>query len=1385
MRIAIQSSPSAAPRPADCTWPSDSAVTVGAVARAAGLIPHRPDMISVDGHLVPTAAPTSVAPLCRGAVLGPAAVTAAIPDQAAPVLVVDGGLAAGARHRVATPVAVGRAPGNDVVVPDPTVSRRHARITVGPADVRIEAAPRTVNPVLVDGAPVPVDGVTVVPVERRGEAATIVGPSLSLGASRLLPLPPDPARPAGPAAPSSGPPPDPDGRRPWPRPPRAAPPPRPGPVPLPALGPVPPAAPFAWVTVLVPLVGGLAAAVLVAPAMAALTLLGPVYAVAAWFEQRRRRHRALRRRADAERTAVQATIAALAAAHGATRAARRAAAPGPGVVVHRIHTDAPELWERRPHHPDFLALRVGLSDEPFAGPDLDGPGADEMSAAGRFDIEQALVRLGPLVDVPLVVDAREGPVGIVGPLDAVRAAARAAVIQVAAHHGPADVIVTATDATVSDPAWAWLDWLPHWVPPAVAVAPGPGAPRVFTVDDRTDAARTDHAAGAPPPTGGVVVALHRRHLPATCTAIVELTDGLGRGRVVPVGEAGPGHPMLADGLPLTVAASAARRLARWRDPEAAPRPAPGGRAATLPTLLPLPATPDALARHLRAAWAEPGDGRSLAAVIGEGPDGPCPLDLVADGPHALVAGTTGAGKSELLRTLVVALALGHRPDDVTFLLVDFKGGAAFDACADLPHVAGVLTDLDDHLVRRALAALEAELHHREHLLRRHGADDLVAYRRGAPADTDRPPLPRLVVVVDEFAALGRAQPDALAALVSIGQRGRSLGLHLVLATQRPAGVITDQLRTNTNLRIALRLIDAADAHDVVGADVPTRLPRHEPGHAVIRRDDGDLVSVRTALATSPWSPHRPGVTVRFEDGPDPTSPPDDAGRPRFLDQAVAATIAAAADLGIAPARPIWHPPLPTVLPDEPEPGAMAPGSGPLVLGLTDDPSRRLQLPWTWAPERGPLLVAGAPGTGATSLLRTVAAQALRRDEPGTVHVYAVVPTTGALAELAAHAAVGAVVTHHDGERVARLVDRLAAEARRRGDGSVPAPRLFLLVDGIEGLLDTFEGLDGMRRLERLTALWRDGHRGGIHVAATAHRMRAVPVALAATAATRAVLGPPEPGDLPVGVARPAPIAPGRGWTAEGHEVQVRRVTAGAIEALAATWPARPPFPPPAPIGTLPATVAPADLPAVTAGPRLEIPVGVRHDDLGPAVLTLHPGEPALVAGPARSGVSTLLAAIAGGLTEAGVPVHTVTAACASIDGDGLAALVASARDHRSGVVLIVDDADLVGADGGALATALEALLRQESHHDPGRGGAVHVIAGGRTDRLRRAYGHWARAAGTTAGAGIALAPDPDLDADLWGTTFPRPAVRGPAGRGYLVVDRTPVLMQAVAVGAGP
>ena len=234
---------------------------------------------------------------------------------------------------------------------------------------------------------------------------------------------------------------------------------------------------------------------------------------------------------------------------------------------------------------------------------------------------------------------------------------------------------------------------------------------------------------------------------------------------------------------------------------------------------------------------------TLRAVVGAAAGEPHALDLRLHGPHALLGGTTGAGKSELLQTWILAMAAAHSPQRVTFLLVDYKGGSAFRECVQLPHTVGLVTDLNPHLVRRALVSLGAELTYREQLFARKRVKDLQEMEKTGDPDTP----PSLVIVVDEFAALVHEVPEFVDGMVNVAQRGRSLGLHLILATQRPAGVIKDNLRANTNLRLALRMADETDSLDVLGSPEAVHIDPELPGRAVSKTGPGG------------WCPSRPAM----------------------------------------------------------------------------------------------------------------------------------------------------------------------------------------------------------------------------------------------------------------------------------------------------------------------------------------------------------------------------------------------------------------------------------------------------------------------------------------------------------------------------------------------
>ena len=400
-------------------------------------------------------------------------------------------------------------------------------------------------------------------------------------------------------------------------------------------------------------------------------------------------------------------------------------------------------------------------------------------------------------------------------------------------------------------------------------------------------------------------------------------------------------------------------------------------------LLDLLGMPSPSAADVAAVWRS--GGRTTSVPIGVSADGVFSVDLRVDGPHGLIAGTTGAGKSELLQTLIASLAVANRPDEMTFVLIDYKGGAAFADCASLPHVVGMVTDLDGHLTERALESLGAELRRRESLLLHAGAKDIEDYYDLFDAGDRRASsrVPRLVLVIDEFAAMVGELPDFVEGLVDIGRRGRSLGVHLLLATQRPAGVVTGDIRANTFLRIALRVTDPDESSDVLDDPSAARISKSVPGRCYVRSGVGTPVAVQTARIGG----RRPG-NVSSAPAQTVPLPWGRLGRPLALAEAVedessmvtdlkvlVAAISEAADrAGIDEQPPPWLEPLPScvTLDDLPAVFADEDDVAPLAFGLTDLPSSQSRSALTLdLVHGGHLYVAGSARSGRSTVLRTL------------------------------------------------------------------------------------------------------------------------------------------------------------------------------------------------------------------------------------------------------------------------------------------------------------------------------------------------------------------------------------------------------------------------------
>ena len=866
-------------------------------------------------------------------------------------------------------------------------------------------------------------------------------------------------------------------------------------------------------------------------------------------------------------------------------------------------------------------------------------------------------------------------------------------------------------------------------------------------------------------TAAIVMVPDAHRLPGGCNTVIHV-DPLGRINIVDPRRPAGGRQGLGWGVQADIALAAARRLARLDDPEL---PLVGAGVPTAAPLLGLLGISGDDPAEITRRWQRTRGTADLATPIGADGEGPVLLDLVADGPHILVGGTTGSGKSELLRSLVAGVAATADPDHVAIVLIDYKGGAAFDCCADLPHVAGLVTDLDDELASRALRCLDAELRYRERRLREVGAEDLAAFRVLVADRDDHDPLPRLLVVVDEFASLAADLPDFLDALVGVAQRGRSLGVHMVLATQRPAGVVTDDIRANAGCRIALRVTDRHDSVDVIDVPDAASIPRSRPGRAVARFGPGELVPFQAALSTG-HSTSRTGVRVRGATDvvePDPDGPSD-------LRRLVDVICAAHNEAGGRPPRSPWPPPLPDSV-------TRAELGDPDGWLLVDEPDEQRQSISGWSMSDGHLVVIGAPGAGATTTLAAAVLAATRMGGDLAPHVHVIDLDAGGLAPLADLAHVGTVVGPTEKERRLRLLRLLDLEiACRRSEDQLaspsarPAPSILVIIDDLGGLTRAHDPVREQAVHERLERIWADGPAVGVTVAVSIRRSADLPPALAATVGTVLLHRTGDQADgLRFGVkASTEGYGPGRLRRAvDGAEAQVILDAPTLAEAVASRAQCCPPAVMPFEVGQLSAVISARSVdPTVDVGPiDAELRIAVGDRDLVLTSLTLHRDEHALILGPARSGRTNTLEAIARASSDRFVVVGegdlSVRLGLEPIGPDGLAAALAEAGPS----LVLVDDCLAVADPSGGLAELV-------ASPPPG----VHFVATSRADRYRSAYGHWS-ADIRSSRVGLLLRPDP-IDGDLLGVTLPaRLDLLSVPGRGVAVSDGGFEIVQVVAV----
>lgn len=793
----------------------------------------------------------------------------------------------------------------------------------------------------------------------------------------------------------------------------------------------------------------------------------------------------------------------------------------------------------------------------------------------------------------------------------------------------------------------------------------------------------------------------------------------------------------------------------------------------------------------------------LRALVGQASTEAMHLDLRAQGPHALVGGTTGSGKSEFLQAWVLGMAAEYSPDRVTFLFVDYKGGSAFAECVKLPHCVGLVTDLTPHLVQRALTSLRAELHFREHLLNRKKAKDLIELEKRS--DPECPPV--LVLVIDEFAALVGEVPEFVDGIVDIAQRGRSLGIHLIMATQRPAGVIKDNLRANTNLRIALRVADASDSTDVLGSPVAAHFDPSIPGRAVVRSGPSRLTGFQTGYAGG-WTssePELPAVEIAalafgspsawVEPGPEIEESLDQEG-PNDTSRLVSQMILAAERAELPPPRKPWLDELASVYDSA---RLRQRTDEQLLIGIVDDASTQSQYPVYFQPDvDGHMAVYGTSGSGKSVALRTLAVSAAITPRGGPVQVYAIDHASSGMQMLEPLPHVGAVVDGMDAERVARLLSMLRGVVERRSAafasvragsiaeyrrlaGKPDEPRILVLLDGAGAFRKEYEYITGAGIYNDFLQILADGRAVGVHMVLSVDRPGSINPSISAALQRRLVLRLTGDADyMALDVPRDmlaSDATPGRGAFGD-FEAQVAvfggspnvAEQARAIESLAQTLRQR--GVPQAPGIARLASDIPIESIAARAG---LIGIGVADEDLQPVYVD--PQGTFMLTGPPSSGRTTALTTMAASLAGLGFRTYyfgnrkstvgtqpfwagrATTIEEAAALAKEILPLAQEPASTSARIAIVVEGVNefLSGAAEASMIELFKAAKRSDHF----------VLAESETSTWSSS---WPLLAELKSGRrGFALQPDQQEGDLLFRTSFPR-AKRSdfPAGRGYLV-----------------
>lgn len=1012
--------------------------------------------------------------------------------------------------------------------------------------------------------------------------------------------------------------------------------------------------------------------------------------------------------------------------------------PAPETLWSLVGTS--RLWERRPTDEDFGEVRVAVGDQKLGlklNP-LSTKPVEDLEPLSAHALRSFTRAYSTVPQQPIAVYLRTwARVLFRGDREEICSLARAMVSQLAVVHSPEDVWIAVCAADDRRADWEWVKWLPHnlhW-----SESDGAGAVRmVVTSVNELDELLGPEFAERPPfdPEARigreepyVIVVLdgvtvpggHRMDGPGFRNSVLldldsaltwrpgrvtlrfDLTDGAlqlvrtdrdRKEQLVPLGR--------PDAMGTSSAVSLAKRLAPYRMGVGREASEPMAADTELTALLGIA---DLYRHEPGALWRRRTRTERLRVPIAVGPGGtPVELDIKESaqggtGPHGMLIGATGSGKSELLRTLVLALALTNSSETLNFVLVDFKGGATFLGLDELPHTSAVITNLADEveLVARMQDALHGELIRRQELLRSAGNyTSALEYEKARADGAPLNPLPSLFVVVDEFSELLAAHREFMELFVMIGRLGRSLGVHLLLASQRLDEGRMHQLESHLSYRIGLRTFSAMESRGVLGVPDAYELPP-TPGSGFIKTGVEALTRFRAAYVSGPYrrrsgSAHQARVAsqvVPWTAGwvvprqlPEAPAEETRSERPEEESQSLlAVAVERMRDAG-PPAHQVWLPPLnePSSLDELLAPLAPHPeygltntalrGTLSAPVGIVDRPfdQRRDPLIVDLSAAGGHAGIAGGPQSGKSTLLRTLITSLALTHTPREVQFYCLDFGGGTLAGLAGLPHVAGVAARMDKERVGRVIsevtsllahrerffleqgiDSMASYRRRRAAGEFSEEAhgdVFLAVDGWSTVRQDYD-----QHISTFNALAARGLNYGIHLLVTTSRWVELTAAVRDQTGTRLELRMGDPMDSTIDVRKSAtvPRVPGRGLTRDSKlhylaalprmdgRTDASDLSEGVADLVARvneSWSG-----PPAPqVRMLPTVLPAAELPPAEAD-GLRIALGVEEEGMGTLWHDFSATPHLIVVGDAESGKTNLLRLAAKAITEHYTPAE--------------------------------------------------------------------------------------------------------------------------------------------------